>query len=176
MKRSSIKRKTALRSKPAFHAVSRGQGKKRKRKTTTPLKKAKDTLWQLCRGIIFHRYGDVCYTCDKTGLRGSNRQLGHFITKSTCSAPLAYHLDNLRPQCYHCNINLSGNWIEFEERLNEEMGPLFSQALKELNRLTKGGKYDILWYMQKIKEYEAILRELDPLSDALGTEGTSFWN
>jgi hypothetical protein len=56
------------------------------------------------------------------------------------------------------------------------MGPLFSQALKELNRLTKGGKYDILWYMQKIKEYEAILRELDPLSDALGTEGTSFWN
>lgn len=101
--------------------MKRGGPLKRKaplrKKSKTPLTKLKDQLWQLCRAIIFKRYGNDCYCCGATGLAGSNRHLGHFIPSSVCSTELRYSLDNLRPCCYRCNIHLSGNWPAFEAHL-----------------------------------------------------------
>ena len=155
MRKTSLLRKTPLKS-----------GKTSLKRTRlnkvgkSPLSKQKQKLWILCREIIRLKYGNTCYTCGKQGLEKGNWQTGHFITKSTCSAELAYSLENLRPQCYHCNINLSGNWVAFEKRLTAELGKNFVTNLKKRNEETKGRKYDIFWYGEKIKEYEEILLKL----------------
>ena len=143
MKRGGfLKRKTALKAKPT------------KRKPKSPLWKLKKALWEECRRITRTRYGNQCYTCPTSGLVGSNWQTGHYISSSICSVFMRYHLPNLRPQCYNCNINKSGNWLSFEDRLNRE--GVNTEALKQLNRETTGKQYDILWYEHRLEEYKAI--------------------
>lgn len=128
-----------------------------KRKSRTPLAKAKDKLWELCKQITRSTYGNICYTCGRSGLEGSNWQTGHFITNSTCSAELRYDLKNLRPQCGSCNIWKSGNWVTFEENLIRDHGQEYVDELKRRNQKTKGLKYDLQWYEQKISEYQQLL-------------------
>ncbi len=132
----------------------------KKRKIKTPLKKAKDKLWTLCKEITRKYHGNTCYTCGKKGLEGSNWHTGHFLTDSTCSTELSYDLRNLRPQCYHCNINLSGNWIAFEERLRADHGQKYIDELKQRNRDTKGLSYRIDWYEDKILLYTVVLKKI----------------
>lgn len=86
---------------------------------------------------------------------GSNLHTGHFISKSVCSAEMAYSIDNLRPQCYRCNIHLSGNWPSFETHLKRD--GIDVEALKRRNEATKGQMYRLNWYNALIEEYEAIL-------------------
>ncbi len=117
----------------------------------TKLRKLKDQLWKLCREIQIEKYGRTCYTCDRTNLEGINCQLGHFIPSSVCSTEIRYSLDNLRPQCYHCNINLSGNWIEYEKRLNRDK--INTTLLKQRNEETKGKQYREDWYEKTIQTY-----------------------
>lgn len=126
------------------------------RRKKTDLRKAKDKLWNLCKSIIRARYGNTCFTCGKTNLEGSGWHTGHFIAKSTCSTSLAYDLDNLRPQCYNCNINKSGNWIEFEAKLIEEKGKDFVSELKRKNGGTKAKSHHLDWYLSKIEEYNKL--------------------
>lgn len=124
--------------------------KRRKKGETTKLK---ETLWQLCRALTKKYYGITCYTCGKEIPKGIHT--GHFITSSTCSVDLRYHLGNLRPQCYHCNINLSGNWVAFEAALIKEGNDI--ELLKQRNKETKGKVYDVAWFQAKIKEYDSLL-------------------
>ncbi len=120
--------------------------------------KLKLKLWALCRAIIIQRYANpvtgenTCYSCNTFPLVGSNRHLGHFIPSSVCSAEMRYSLDNLRVQCYRCNIHLSGNWIAYEAHLR--LDGIDVEELKRRNEATKGKKYDILFYQAKIAEYE----------------------
>lgn len=125
-----------------------------RRKSKTPLAKLKKALWDECRRITRTRHGNTCYTCGRTGLEGSNWQTGHYISSSICSVYLRYHLDNLRPQCYNCNINKSGNWIAYEAHLIVDHGRDFPETLKQLNRDTSGKQYDVLWYEEKLNEYK----------------------
>jgi len=128
-----------------------------KRRKKTPLQKAKDKLWELCKELTRAVYGHNCFTC---GAWVEFPHTGHFITDSTCSTELSYDLKNLRPQCYVCNIHKSGNWVMFEARLIQAHGQGYIDELKERNRKTSGLKYDILWYQKKIEEYETLLLEL----------------
>lgn len=73
-----------------------------------------------------------------------------------------YDLKNLRPQCYNCNINKSGNWTEFERHLIQEEGAEYVQELKDRNRATKGKKYGIFYLKEKIEEYTALLASPKP--------------
>lgn len=120
--------------------------------------KLKRTLWQLCREIIIKQYGTTCFTCTKEGLQGSNLHTGHFIPSSVCSAALRYDLDNLRPQCYACNIWKSGNWIEYESHLIAD--GIDIAALKARNQATKGMQADRIFYNNKIAEYTALKANL----------------
>lgn len=147
MKRTPLKRKTPLKAKTALKASPL---KKKTRKKKTPLAKLKKQLWAILREIQLSKYGRTCYTCYKTGLEGGNCQLGHFIPSSVCSTEMRYDLDNLRPQCYHCNINLSGNWIAYEKHLTQE--GIDVQKLKARNEKTKGLMYREDWYENKIQE------------------------
>jgi len=66
-----------------------------------------------------------------------------------------YLLDNLRPQCFHCNINLSGNWVAFEKHLLKD--GIDIDALKKRNEETKGTVYPLSWYQEKIEEYKKLV-------------------
>lgn len=118
------------------------------------LQKLKDKLWELCKQITRKRYGHNCYTCLSFV---EHPHTGHFISSSICSTELRYDLDNLRPQCYVCNIHKSGNWLAFEKRLIQDNGKKFVENLKKRNEKTKGLKYDVLWYKEKISEYEKLI-------------------
>lgn len=126
----------------------------------TQLRKLKDQLWELCKELTRKVYGLNCYTC---GHYSEHPHTGHFITDSICSTELSYDLKNLRPQCYRCNMHLSGNWISFEKRLIEEEGTEYINELKERNQKTKnsgrdsnGLQYDELWYENKINDYKKL--------------------
>ena len=135
---------------------------KLKRKSKTPLAKAKQNLWEECKRITRMRYMNNdgtwnCYTCGKLINEAKNAHTGHFIPSSVCSTEMRYDLDNLRIQDYNCNINKSGNWIEYEKHLNKEKGPGFTDKLKARNETTKGLQYRLDWYELYIKNYREIL-------------------
>jgi 5-methylcytosine-specific restriction endonuclease McrA len=134
--------------------------KLKERPKIVPVSKLKKQLWQLCRAIIFKKYGNTCYACGALDLIGSNCHLGHFIPSSVCSGELRYSLDNLRPCCYRCNIHLSGNWPAYEAHLMIEKGRTFPDKLKKRNRDTIGKKYDILFYQATIAEYHTLLESM----------------
>ena len=69
---------------------------------------------------------------------------------------MRYDLDNLRPGCYHCNINLSGNWVAYEAHLIVDYGRDYPDQLQKRNEETKGRQYDILWYQNKLEEYKKL--------------------
>lgn len=114
-------------------------------------------LWEVCRILVFREHGNDCYTCGQTDLQGRNLQCGHFITQSTCSTELAYDLRNLRPQCFSCNINKSGNWLAFETRLIEDHGQSYVDELKTRNKQTKGNKYGMFWLEMKLAELKTLI-------------------
>ena len=99
-----------------------------------------------------------CFTCGR-GMRigDSGCQGGHWLVKS--GYPCHYfHPDNVRPQCYHCNINLSGNSAVFERNLIEEIGKervdwLYENRMMKIKR-TRG------WYVDAIKHYRKQIEEI----------------
>jgi len=127
-----------------------------KRKSKSENRKLQEELWQECRRISLIRYlkgnKHYCFTCDKE-VESSNRQLGHFIPNSVGGALLRYNLDNLRIQCYYCNINLGGNGSEFYRRLVKEKGQDFVDKLFQLKHQTvKADDH----YRQLLEEYKKI--------------------
>ena len=126
-------------------------------KRKSDLSRAKVRLWQLCKEIVRKRYGNTCYTCGKKGLFGSNWHTAHFIPSSICSAELRYELRNLRPCCYHCNVNLSGNWPAYEKALLKEGVDI--GYLKRWNEETKGESYRLDWFEEQIERYQLLLEK-----------------
>jgi len=150
LKRTPFKRSTKSHTKPKV---------KSKRKKAVSMRLLKNKLWNECKRLVRAYYSKhdgtfSCYTCGAYLDTPSKAQTGHFIPSSVCSVHMRYCLDNLRIQCYRCNINLSGNWIEFETRLNIEQGDGFTEKLKAENEATKNKQYDVLWYQNKIEEYK----------------------
>lgn len=154
MKRSGFKRTNP--TKASKRPLGAAKKKKTRKVPTLKITTLKKKLWEECKRITRERHGNVCYTCYKQGLSGGNWQTGHYIPSSVCSVELRYDLGNLRPQCYHCNINLSGNWIEYENHLRSEMGENYPEYLKQRNEATKGQMFDILWYEKKLAEYRIL--------------------
>lgn len=108
-------------------------------------------MWGICKAIVLERYGNDCYTCGAKDLQKSNCQLGHFIPSSVGGVGLRFDLDNLRIQCYRCNIHLSGNWPAYYQHMIEELGKKKVEAL--LKRKTEYTKADEHFYINKIGEY-----------------------
>lgn len=76
------------------------------------------------------------------------------IPKAACGAYLKYDLRNLRPQCYHCNINLGGNGAIFIENMREREGDEYVDKLMRDRQVTVKA-YD--HYLMLIDKYEDIL-------------------
>lgn len=168
MKQTGFKQKTldevraqqaAKRLKMPAKALKRKKVGKVAKPKITRLKKQ---LWEECKRIVRLRYqkhtgGWDCYTCGNHLDAPAKAQTGHFIPSSVCSTEMRYDLGNLRIQCYRCNINLSGNWIEYEKRLRKEMGEDYPEKLKARNESTKGLMYREDWYEMYLKNYKEIV-------------------
>lgn len=121
-------------------------------KIKTP-KQLKAKLWEQCKHHIRLRDGNTCFTCGKVGLTGSNQHTGHFIPSASGGAVLRYHPDNLKVQCYNCNINLGGNGAEYYRRMILNIGNTKTEMLFSLKN--KSIKADSIFYMKMIELYEA---------------------
>lgn len=110
---------------------------KKKKPSLTKLKKK---LWNLFSLYIKLKYSEdgtntTCFTCGRHLKIGtSNCHGGHYYTKKGYPA-LYFNENNVRVQCYHCNINLSGNTVIFGELLEQEIG---KDAMNELASLRHG--------------------------------------
>ena len=97
------------------------QPRKKKKKTRGQLVKEYDLLFS--RNLRLSEANDrwmcKCYTCDSVDHR-KKMQCGHYITRSVYG--LRWSLDNVRVQCYRCNVALSGNYIEYTLRMIAEVG------------------------------------------------------
>lgn len=116
------------------------------------ISKIQRELWAECKRIIRRDYGNVCYTCERSGLEGSNWHTGHMFAKASLGAYLKYDLRLLRPQCYFCNINCGGQGAIFIEKLRKEKGDEFvDQIIKDRNITVKA----IDHYLKLLEEYKA---------------------
>lgn len=138
IKRTALRRLSKLKRTPLVRRATKSTKKPSSAnfKPLRPLPKLKQDLWKLCKQIIRKRYGNTCYTCEAFPLEGSNWHTGHFIASSVCGMYLRFDLRNLRPQCYRCNISLSGNGAVFYENMREREGQdyvdsIFADKLRE---------------------------------------------
>ncbi len=127
--------------------------KKLPKKKVVSISKLKKDLWAECRRITRARFncnGEYyCFTC---GNLTPVPHTGHIIASSLCSAEMRYSLDNLRPQCYMCNIHKSGNWVGFYEALGKD----YIENLIKRNNESKCKSYHQDWYINKIEEYKKL--------------------
>lgn len=142
-----------------------------KKKLTKPLKRSKlkkkskakistiqNKLWSLCKEITRKRYGNTCYTCSAVGLQGANWHTGHLFAKASLGAFLKYDLRVLRPQCYHCNINLGGRGADYYVKMLKEIGEEKMAQLQRDRQVTVNA-YD--HYVKLLDEYTKLLSELN---------------
>ena len=122
------------------------------------LRKIENKLWAECKRITRMRYGNVCYTCGHTGLEASNWHTGHYFPKGALGASFKYDLRILRPQCYHCNINLGGMGGAYREHMKQEIGVEEEQKLFDECRLSKGKPIKAIdHYIKLLTEYKKIV-------------------
>ena len=70
------------------------------------------------RWIRARDYGQVCISCQKPPKK---RQAGHYRSVGA-QASLRYCASNCHLQCYHCNVELSSNSIEYRINLVKKLG------------------------------------------------------
>lgn len=161
MKRSGFKRKTyeqVLTIKKSKKTAKNGNFK-RSRGSKKTIPKLKKELWTLFSRYIRERDKYTCFTCGKIA-SGSAMHAGHFITGATCSASLYFDERNVHAQCYHCNLNLSGNWVIYEQKMIDKYGQEIVNELKLKRTLLMGEKLPHEWYYEKINYYKIRLQEL----------------
>lgn len=102
----------------------------------------------------------VCYTCYKTypAFGMGCAQAGHFIPGRGNSVLLDEI--GVNAQCYNCNVNLRGNWVEYEKHLLNEYGAEEVERLKgSKNQIQKKLAYEWLELEEEYKnKYEELLR------------------
>jgi len=125
-----------------------------KRKSKSPIRKIQDEIWELCKQITRTKYGNVCYTCHKGDLSGSNWHTGHMWAKASIGANLKYDLRILRPQCYFCNVNCGGRGAEFYARMLKENGAEFMEQLEKDRQVSVKA---IDHYTKLLEEYKTMV-------------------
>lgn len=112
-------------------------------KKVKPLKKLKKDLWTQFSKWVRKTEGGICFSCGKKVPDYYDRygnlkegwkaaQGGHFITGAICPPNLYFDERNVHCQCYHCNINLSGNWLNYEIKMIDKYGIEVVNELKSI--------------------------------------------
>lgn len=127
---------------------------KPRRKSITPLAKAKSKLWNALKQLINKRDGDVCISCNAAGLVGHNKHGGHFIPSSSCGGFLRYDLRNVFVQCSTCNLFRNGAGAEYTRALEKSYGVEFVDKI--IADKTVEIKLDIQYIERMTKYYEGL--------------------
>lgn len=128
---------------------------KLKRKGKTPLAQAKQVLWKTLKELIAIRDGDVCISCNATGLVGHHKHGGHFIPSSSCGGFLRYDLRNVWVQCSTCNMFRNGAGAEYTRALEKKFDSAFVDKIIADKQVVM--KLDID-YINKLNEfYQSLL-------------------
>lgn len=115
------------------------------RKTKSPLKRAKQKAW--AEFSLYIRTRDKkCVTC-KTG---SAQQAGHFIDGRHNA--VLFSEKGVHGQCYHCNVGLKGNKLEYWLFMERTYGR------KLIDKLMAESKQTVIY---KIPDYEAIAKKYE---------------
>ncbi len=117
--------------------------------------KLQKLLWLECKRIIRARYPNVCYTCGKAGLEGSDWHTGHMIAKAALGAYLKYDLRLLRPQCMNCNVWHGGMGAVYIENMRMREGQEYIDGILRDRQVTVKA-YD--HYLKLFEEYKLIER------------------
>ncbi len=131
-----------------------------KKKTITQLNKK---LWKIVSEYIRRRDKGICFTCGRyywDEELGENNwkkmQAGHYRTGATCNKTLYFDERNIHCQCFNCNINLSGNWREYQKRMHMKYGKDIDSKFDKINQKPTHD-YD---YEKQIKEFSVKLKDL----------------
>lgn len=131
---------------------------KLRRKSKTPLAKAKTKLWKVLKQLLDIRDGDVCISCEAEGLVGANKHGGHFIPSSSCGGFLRYDLRNVFNQCATCNLFRNGAGAEYTIALQKRFSHEFVEQI--ISEKQTGIKLDVQ-YVDGLREYYESLLSLD---------------
>ena len=131
---------------------------KRKLTLTSLKKKAWDLLSKIIRMQAANRMGNCkCVTCGAwKPWHGAGMQAGHFIAGRGNS--ILFDERGIYPQCYHCNIGLKGNMVEYFVFMEWKHGRKVIDDLRELKHQTvKFTRHD---HLMRIDEYKHRLQKL----------------
>lgn len=142
-----------------FEALKEKKARKRfaKAESISVLTKKLDTV---VSQYVRLRYADQhqnveCFTCGNK-MHWKGIQNGHFQSRRFMST--RFHINNLRPQCYACNIGLSGNQYIYGVNLDKEMGEGTADSMLRLSRQQKKFTPDELKGL--IEDYEHKVTDL----------------
>jgi hypothetical protein len=157
VKKQAIKREKMLNERKSLPAPKVGLKRNiltKKRVKKVSAKSLHDKVWKLCREIIILLYGNTCYSTGKGGLEGSGLHCGHMLAKASLPLKYKYDLCLLRPQSYHANINLGGDypnylshWLD-ENKVTYEQYEEFRKNIKQTESM--GGKDAQIFLQNKI--------------------------
>ncbi len=128
-----------------------------RKKSKSPLAKAKEKLWKVLKQLIEKRDGSVCISCRAEGLSGHHKHGGHFISSSSCGGFLRYDLRNVHIQCSTCNLHRGGAGAEYSRALDKKYGRKFVDKIIEDKQVSI--KLDIQ-YIEKLTDYYSSLLDL----------------
>ena len=94
--------------------------------------------------------GKPCYTCGT--YETVQREAGHYRSRGACSSARFDIERNIRTQCHHCNVHLSGNLGVFRANLVQEIGE--DEVLK-LEAMPKSYR----WTREELKSIEDNAKE-----------------
>jgi hypothetical protein len=157
LRRSTGLARTAWKRKPPKARIK----PKVKRKVVS-LGKLKKKLWTVFSAFIRARDNYTCFTCGRKA-EGSGMHAGHFVSKAMSGFSLYFSEEAVNAQCYHCNINLSGNWLAYEEAMIRKHGKERTEAIKKLARVVTKS-FTAEEYREKISYYQEYAHELKSLS------------
>lgn len=139
-------------------------------KDLSTIPKLKKEYWRLFSLFIRQRDRGVCFTCEKIipdyfDRYGNTRpgwraaQAGHFVTAGNCGIALYFHEMNVHCQCHRCNVNLSGNWLEYERKMIEVYGKKSCEMIKNM-KFQSNEKWSKEDYKDKIEKMKLRLVSL----------------
>lgn len=124
----------------------------KKTKRLISLPKLKQKAWKLISLYVRQKGArgeyNQCYTCYEWKNWKYEIDCGHYL-----HGKLDYDLDNLKPQCVHCNHFKSGNLGAYAEHLIRDYGQDWVDQLRGKAQL-KGNYYTRQELNEIIKKYE----------------------
>lgn len=119
----------------------------------------KKEAWKHFSQWVKNRDKNICFTCGRYA-EGSGMHGGHFITGAACPPSLYFDERNVHAQCYHDNINLSGNWPAYYEKMVQTYGEEQVQELMNMRHKKAGEKWDKTDYQKIEEKYKKLLQDM----------------